>query len=118
MGPKVFDLEERTAKFGEEIIDFVKCLPCDRVNDELVKQIVRSATSVGANYMEADGASSRRDFKFKITICQKEAKETKHRLRMLARANPDCMEASRVLWQEAHELASIFSSISYSCKPD
>jgi four helix bundle protein len=115
MGQNEFDLEERTARFGEQVIDFVKGLPFDRINDELVKQIVRSAASIGANYMEADGASSRKDFKFKIDLCRKEAKETKHWLRMIARANPESREASRILWQEAHELTSIFSSISFSC---
>ena len=113
MGQNAFDLEERTARFGEEVIDFVKSLPSDRINDELVKPIVRSATSIGANYMEADGACSKKDFKFKI---DQEAKETKHWLRMITRANPSSKDASRALWHEAHELASIFSSVSSACK--
>jgi four helix bundle protein len=114
--PRKFDLEERTAKLGEAVIDFVKSLPETRVMDVLVKQIVRSATSVGANYMEADGASSKSDFKHKIDLCCKEAKETKHWLRMIARANPETKERGRILWQEAHALASIFASISLRCK--
>ena len=65
--------------------------------------------------MEADGACSKNDFKYKIDLCRKEAKETKHWLRMIARVNPGNRDASRELWQEAHELASIFSSISFSC---
>ena len=74
---KVYDLEERTALFGESVIDFVKTLPQDRVNNELISQIIRSSTSIGANYMEADGAESRKDFRHKIAICKKESKETK-----------------------------------------
>lgn len=106
-----YDLEERTAKFGEEVIDFVMVLPNDRINDVLVRQIVRSATSVGANYMEADCSSTRKDFAYKISLCRKEAKETKHWLRMIAKANPNIKENGRKLWQEAHELTLIFSSI-------
>ena len=85
---KVYDLEERTALFGENVIGFVKTLPQDRVNNELISQIIRSSTSIGANYMEADGAESKRDFRHKIAICKEESKETKHWLRMIARANP------------------------------
>lgn len=102
--------------FGEQTIAFVRLLPGDRVNDVLVKQIVRSATSIGANYMEADSAGTKKDFNYKIDLCRKEAKETKHWLRMIAKANQDKKEATRKLWQEAHELTLIFSSISLSCK--
>ena len=108
---KVYDLEERTALFGESVIDFVKTLPQDRVNNELISQIVRSSTSIGANYMEADGAESRKDFRHKIAICKKESKETKHWLRMIARANPGKKDPCKRLWKEAQELTLIFSSI-------
>ena len=109
-------MEERTARFGERIIELAKALNVDRVNDVLVRQIVRSGTSVGANYMEADSAGSKKDFKHKIDLCRKEAKETKHWLRMIATANPDKKETTRTLWQEAHELTLIFSSIAASCR--
>lgn len=108
---KVYDLEERTALFGENVIDFVKTLPQDRVNNELISQIIRSSTSIGANYMEADGAESKKDFRHKIAICKKESKETKHWLRMIARANPGKKDHCRKLWNEAQELTLIFSSI-------
>jgi four helix bundle protein len=84
-----YDLEERTAIFGEAVIDFAKGLPNTTVNRPLLSQIVRSGTSVGANYMEADAASTKKDFRHKISICKKEAKETMHWLRMIAKANPD-----------------------------
>ncbi len=113
---KEFDLEERTAVFGEDIIVFVKSLPKKDVNSSLIKQVVRSATSIGANYMEADGADSKKDFQYKISLCKKEAKETKHWVRMVAKANPDRTESCRKLWQEAQELTLIFSSILLSSK--
>lgn len=58
-----YDLEERTAKFGENIIDFIKSLEKNEINKPLINQIIRSATSIGANYMEANQASSKKDFK-------------------------------------------------------
>ena len=106
-----YDLEERTAKFGEAILDFARPLANDPINKILVSQIVRAATSIGANYMEADAAVSKKDFRNKIGICRKEAKETMHWLRMISRANPDKKEMCRQLWKEAHELVLIFSAI-------
>lgn len=109
--PKKYDLAERTAKFGEAIIEFASSLPDIPVNRPLVSQIVRCGTSIGANYMEADGAESKKDFQHKIGICKKESKETMHWLRMIAKANPGCKDECRIYWQEAHEFALIFSSI-------
>ena len=108
---KKYDLEERTAKFGEEIIEYAKSIPKNLITNPLISQVVRSGTSIGANYMEADAAESKRDFRHKISLCKKESKETKHWLRMLAKANPDKLEKSRELWKEAQELTLIFSSI-------
>lgn len=111
-----YDLEERTAKFGENSIDFVKTLKENVINKSLISQVVRSATSIGANYMEVNQASSKKDFRNKIHICQKESNETKRWLRMISRANPDKKEDCRRLWKEAHELTLIFSKISVKCK--
>ena len=108
---RVYDLEERTALFGENIIDFVKTLPINPINSELIRQIVKSGTSIGANYMEADVAESKKDFRHKIAICKKEAKETKHWLRMIAKANQERKDKCKELWSEAQELTLIFSSI-------
>ncbi len=108
---KVFDLEERTARFGEVIIEFVKTLERNEINRPLIGQLVDAGTSIGANYMEADGAESKKDFRHKIAICKKESKETKHWLRMIRRANPHKAAECHKLWQEAHELTLIFSSI-------
>ncbi len=108
---KVYDLSERTALFGESVIGFVKKVGVNNVNRPILSQLIRSATSVGANYMEADGAESKKDFVHKISTCKKESKETMHWFRMLASANPDKKIECRNLWKEAHELALIFSSI-------
>lgn len=113
---KTYDLEERTARFGEAIIDFLKTIERNELSKSLIGQVIRSATSIGANYMEADGAESGKDFKHKIAICKKEAKESLHWLRMLARANPGKKQELRALWQEAHELCLIFSAILLSKK--
>ncbi|MEA2097792.1 MAG: four helix bundle protein [Patescibacteria group bacterium] len=108
---KIYDLEERTAIFGENILEFCKSLPQNNINIPLIRQVIRSGTSIGANYCEADGAESGKDFKHKIAICKKEAKETKHWFRMIAKANPDKSDKCRKLWKEAQELTLIFSSI-------
>ena len=108
---KVYDLEERTGRFGEMIIEFVKTLERNEINRPLIGQLVEAGTSVGANYMEADRAESKKDFRHKIAICKKEAKETKHWLRMIRKANPHKAVECQKLWQEAHELTLIFSSI-------
>lgn len=108
---KPFDLEERTAQFGQNFIEFAKTIPENTINRPLISQGVRSSTSIGANYMEADAAESKKDFRHKIGICKKEAKETMHWLRMIAAANPGLKNDCRKLWQEAHELCLIFSSI-------
>ena len=108
---KVFDLTERTARFGETVIRFAKGLRRDPVNTPLISQVVRSGTSVGANYMEAGAAQSGKDFDHKIGICKKEARETLHWLRMLAAADESTKRDCRTMWQEAHELTMIFSAI-------
>ena len=106
-----YDLGERTAVFGERIVVFAKQLEHGVVNRVLIQQVARSGTSIGANYMEADGAESKMDFRHKIALCKKEAKETMHWLRLLAKGNPDHADECRELWKEAHELALIFSAI-------
>ena len=108
---KRFDLEERTARFGENVIRFCKGLPRHEITGPLIRQVVRSGTSVGANYCEADDAISGKEFRQKVGTCEKEARETKHRLRMIAAAEPDRATDARVLWKEANELMLIFSAI-------
>lgn len=106
-----YDLEERTAKFAERIIDLCKRVPKNTVTLPIISQLVRSGTSIGANYCEANGASSKKDFKNKILICKREAKETKYWLRMLVKAAEEISEECKILWKEAQELTLIFSKI-------
>jgi four helix bundle protein len=108
---KKFDLEERTQKFGESVINLAQKIPKTPINLPLISQLVRAGTSVGANYCEADCAESKKDFEHKLGICKKESKETKHWLRMIAKAIPSLRNDSRELWKEANELNLIFSSI-------
>ena len=110
-----YDLEERCAKLGEAVINFCRSIKIDEISRPLIGQLIRAASSIGANYMEANQASSRKDFRNKIRICQKEANESKHWMRMIAVAIPEKKIECRELWKEAHELTLIFSKISKSC---
>ncbi len=107
----LYDLEERTARFGENIIKFCRTARQDNIAGPIVNQLVRSATSIGANYMEANHASSKKDFRNKIQISLKECNETKHWLRMLAEAEPELKIPCREFWREAQELTLIFATI-------
>ena len=108
---RVYDLEERTARFGEAVIDFAKTIRQDAVTNRLISQLVGAATSVGANYVEADDAVSKKEFLKSIGTCRKEARETKHFLRMIIRAVPELKLEARTLWLEAKALHLIFSKI-------
>jgi four helix bundle protein len=108
---RVYDLEDRTARFGEAIIDFAKTIPQNPLTNRLISQLVGAGTSVGANYAEADDSVSKKDFLKSIGTCRKEARETKHFLRMVARAVPELKLQARELWMEARELHLIFSKI-------
>ena len=111
-----YDLEERTAQFGESVIELCQKLPKHELSRPLIGQIIRSATSIGANYMEANNASSKKDFRNKIYIAKKECQETKHWLRMIAKAVPQEKDQIRLIWQECHELTLIFQAISMKLK--
>jgi four helix bundle protein len=112
------ELEERTEKFGESVILLCKTIKPNLINNPLISQIIRSATSIGANYMEANNASSRKDFANKIFICKKEAQETKHWLRMLSKSESDSkiIKELRDLWKECQELTMIFQKITNSLR--
>jgi len=108
---RVYDLEERTARFGEAIIDFAKTVPQSAVTSRIISQLVGAGTSVGANYLEADDAVSKKEFLKNIGTCRKEARETKHFLPMIVCAVPELKAEARKLWTEARELNLIFSKI-------
>lgn len=108
---KIYDIEERSAKFGENVIAWVKKLPINDITKRLIPQLVAAATGIGANYCEADCAESNKDFIHKMSIANKEAKESKHHIRMLAKACPEYAPEARILWKEAHELNLILTTI-------
>ena len=110
-----FDLEERTSRFGESIIDLLKRVPQGPVTNRLIDQLLGAATSVGANYCEADDAVSKREFRVRIGTCKKESRESKFFLRMMGRAVPQFADDARALWNEARELHLIFCKIYRSC---
>jgi four helix bundle protein len=115
---QVYDLEERTALFGEAIIRLAKQVPQNAVNCRLIDQLVGAGTSVGANFCEADDSYSRKEYSLRIGTCRKEARETKFFLRMLATAEPALKPEARLLWQEAKELHLIFCAIFRKVAPD
>jgi four helix bundle protein len=106
-----WNLEERTARFGERVIRLAKRLPRNPVNDRLSGQTVGAGTSVGANYCEANESVSRKDFTNTTSRCMKEAKESKFFLRMVAAAEPSLTDEAREMYREAHELLRIFGSM-------
>ncbi len=78
LAAKPFDLEERTGQFGEAVISFAKRISANLVTEPLIPQLVRAGTSVGANYCEADDAGSKKEFRYRIRLCKRESRETKH----------------------------------------
>ncbi len=111
VGRANFDLQERTAIFAEKTLLFCKKIPVNVITKPIISQLVRSATSVGANYCEADNAASRNDFKYKIAICRKESRETYYWFRMLITVVPEMRNDAESLSLEVRELNLIFSSI-------
>ncbi|MFH1910380.1 MAG: four helix bundle protein [bacterium] len=108
---KKYDLEERVEKFGESVIDLCKSVKITIISEPIIKQLIKSATSMGANYSEANGASSRRDFSNKISICKKESQETRHWLRMFVRYYQDNKLQVKPLQEECRQLIMIFATI-------
>lgn len=113
---KTYDLAERTENFSKIIVKFCLKLPKNIITMPIITQLLKAGTSVGANYSEADDAESKKDFKHKIGVCKKEARETKYWLKIIITAAPDCEKEALILWQEAKELNLIFNSINNSLK--
>ena len=110
------DIHERIYKFVIRVINLTKALPKSPQNDVIIYQIVKSATSMGANDQEADGAESKKDFIAKYTIVKKENKETNYWLRIIKDTNPNISSRLSDLEQEGLELVRIVSSIIISTK--
>lgn len=108
---KAFDLRERTAVFGEEVVTWCLGLKANHVSRPLISQLVRSATSVGANYAEASNSSSKKDYRNKVYIAKKEIQETLHWLKMLRPCFPENEAGIKNFEREADELLRILQSI-------
>lgn len=108
---KPYDLEERTLSFAKRVIGFVGLIKLTVANKEIAKQLVRSSGSIGANYIEANEALSKKDFVLRVKICRKEAKETRYWLQ-LVEADNEQLESKRIaLFNEATEITKIFGAI-------
>ena len=108
---KPYDLGERTLKFAKRTSNYVKNLPRNLSNIEYAKQLIRSSGSIGANYIEAEEALSKKDFLHRMKITRKECKEATYWLELLKEANPKFTEETNDFIKESQELRSIFTSI-------
>lgn len=109
--PKQYDLEERTWRFARDTIGFINLVPKSLANIEIAKQLIRSAGSVGANYIEANEALSKKDFALRIKICRKEAKESRYWLSLLELDQETGDKHRKSLESEVTELMKIFGAI-------
>ncbi|MDD5195678.1 MAG: four helix bundle protein [Candidatus Omnitrophica bacterium] len=108
--PKPYNLGDRTQKFAKRVREFVKTLPKTLANIEDSRQLVKASGSVGANYIEAEEALSKKDFAMRIKICRKEAKESRYWLELIEPAENENVERENLV-KEATELTKIFGSI-------
>jgi four helix bundle protein len=108
---KNYDLEDRTKQFSYKIIALCKKLPFNAVNKRLIDQLIRSGTSIGANYREANEADTKKDFRNKIRIARKEARETIYWLELISNGNANFSNDIRILLEESRQLIKILASI-------
>ena len=111
-GDGQYDFEDRTYEFARRVRAFVRRLPRTICNSEDVKQVVRSSGSIGANYIEANEALGKKDFRMRVRISRKESKETRYWLRLLDTQDEARLNTERdKLAQESTELMRIFGAI-------
>lgn len=108
---KPYNLEERTLEFSKQIIQLCKKLPKNTINFKMIDQLIRSATSIGANYREANETDTKKDFKNRIRIAKKEAKETIYWLQLLIETNQYLKNEISIILNESEELMKILGSI-------
>jgi four helix bundle protein len=108
---KRYDLEDRTLIYAKDIIDWINFVPNSLANTEIIKQLIRSASSMGANYIEANGALGKKDFGMRIRICRKEAKESRFWLNLITINNQESENKRQALIKETEELLRIFNAI-------
>jgi four helix bundle protein len=114
---KRYDLEERTLKFTKGMTKFAKLIPQNLVNNIILSQVIRSSSSIGANYIEANEALSQKDFIMRLKICRKESKETAYWLDALDLEKEELRKECKILHDEAIQLKKIFSAIILKSKP-
>ncbi len=112
---KKFDLEDRTLNFAKRVIAFINKLEKSLTNVEISRQLVRSAGSIGANYIEANESLSKKDFAMRVKICRKEAKESSYWLKLII-YKVDFEDEHAELVQESMELTKIFGAIVTKCQ--
>jgi four helix bundle protein len=110
------ELEKRTKEFALRVVKFVASLPKNRITDILGYQLVKSGTSIGANYREANRAESRKDFVHKIGIVEKECSESQYWLEIFEESNIGDTEERRWLLRESGELLAIFTTTGRTAK--
>lgn len=108
---KKYDLEERTLNFATNVLDLCKTLSKDTITEIMIKQLVRSSTSIGANYSEANGSTSKKDFRHRIYICKRESVETNYWLKLLLHISIKDRGKIKPLILESRELVLIFGKI-------
>ncbi len=106
-----YDLEDRTLKFAKRVMGFVGAVRPTVANIEITKQLVRSSGSIGANYIEANEALSKKDFTLRVKICRKEAKETRYWLQLIETDGEELEKGRLSLFNEATEITKIFGAI-------
>lgn len=111
-----YDLEQRTLQFAKNTRLFIKKIPKTVTNFDDLKQLVRSSGSIGANYIEANGSLSKKDFVMRVKICRKEAKETIFWLKLIETKKPSHNQERVNLIQEATELMKILGAILQKCQ--
>lgn len=107
----IYDLEVRTKKFSADLLDFLSTIKLNEITRNIVFQLWRSGTSIGANYCEANGGCSKKEFKNRISISLRETKETKYWIELLAKCKGIDLDRLRKLWKEADEFSLIFGKI-------
>jgi four helix bundle protein len=112
----IYDLEERTIAFSKRVINFCGEISKSNLLKPIATQLIRSATSIGANYCEANGATTKKDFRYKAHLCKKEAQETRYWLRVLGDNNKVDQIVLKDLFDEATQLIKIFATIAEKSK--
>ena len=110
------ELEQRTKEFSLNLIRFLQSLPKNYLGEALGRQLLKSGTSVGANYREANRAESKADFIHKLAIVEEEASETLYWLELMLESGIGANQEAIRLMQEAKELLAIFTAAGRTSK--